>query len=106
MRDGVLQPNDWHKKRFKPAMRGMSNVLKNWALFLDLDGTLVDIAASPHEIVVPRDLPALLNRLNLGLCGALAILSGRTIRLRNPVSGFSARRGSGIRCRPVEVGAV
>ena len=63
----------------------MSNVLKHWALFLDLDGTLVDIAASPDEIVVPRELPALLDRLRTGLSGALAILSGRTVQ---EIDGF------------------
>lgn len=58
----------------------MSNVLNQWALFLDLDGTLVDIAASPDEIVVPRELPLILDRLTVGLSGALAIISGRTVR--------------------------
>lgn len=58
----------------------MSKILKNCALFLDLDGTLVDIAASPDEIVVPRELPLFLGRLTIGLSGALAIVSGRTIR--------------------------
>lgn len=58
----------------------MSNVLKHWALFLDLDGTLIDIAASPDEIVVPRELPLTLDRLTVGLSGALAIISGRTVR--------------------------
>lgn len=82
---GIVRPLDRRKVRFNPAARGMSNVLKHWALFLDLDGTLVDIAASPDEIVVPRDLPALLNRLSFGLSGALAILSGRSIR---EIDGF------------------
>lgn len=63
----------------------MSNVLKHWALFLDLDGTLVDIAASPEVVVVPRDLAPLLTRLSFGLSGALAIISGRTIR---EIDGF------------------
>jgi trehalose 6-phosphate phosphatase len=58
----------------------MSNVLKHWALFLDFDGTLVDIAASPNEILVPRELSPILDRLTLGLSGALAIISGRPVR--------------------------
>lgn len=49
------------------------------ALFLDFDGTLVDIAPSPHLIEVPRDLPALLMRLQIFLGGAIAIVSGRPL---------------------------
>lgn len=49
------------------------------ALFLDFDGTLVDIAERPSAIVVPRDLPALLMRLQIFLGGAVAIVSGRPL---------------------------
>jgi trehalose 6-phosphate phosphatase len=49
------------------------------ALFLDFDGTLVDIAPSPRLVTVPRDLPALLMRLQFFLGGALAIVSGRPL---------------------------
>lgn len=49
------------------------------ALFLDLDGTLIDIAERPSAIVVPRDLPALLMRLQIFLGGAVAIVSGRPL---------------------------
>jgi trehalose 6-phosphate phosphatase len=51
----------------------------DWALFLDFDGTLVDIAPSPESIHVPRELPALLGRLDAALGGALAIVTGRSI---------------------------
>ena len=50
------------------------------ALFLDVDGTLLEIAARPEEVVVPRGLPALLERLRRQLDGALAIVSGRSLR--------------------------
>jgi len=49
------------------------------ALFLDFDGTLVDIAERPNAIVVPPDLPALLMRLQIFLGGAVAIVSGRPL---------------------------
>ena len=50
-----------------------------WALFLDFDGTLVDIAPTPDSIRVPDRLPALLARLRETLGGAVAIVTGRPI---------------------------
>ena len=49
------------------------------ALFLDIDGTLLEIAATPDGVVVPEQLAAMLGRLSAALGGALAILTGRTI---------------------------
>jgi trehalose 6-phosphate phosphatase len=49
------------------------------ALFLDLDGTLLDIAATPSAVVVPGDLVADLTALFDALDGALAIVSGRDL---------------------------
>ena len=49
------------------------------ALFLDFDGTLVDIAGTPDSIQVPPALPALLQRLSARLDGALAVVSGRPL---------------------------
>lgn len=49
------------------------------ALFLDFDGTLIEIAATPELVVVPPTLPALLDRLRHLLGGALAIVSGRSL---------------------------
>ncbi len=51
------------------------------ALFLDLDGTLIEIAATPEAVVVPPDLPSLLANLQRQLGGALAIVTGRTINV-------------------------
>ena len=50
-----------------------------WALFLDVDGTLVEIAADPDGVQVSRHLVALLGRLEARFGGALALVSGRTI---------------------------
>ena len=50
-----------------------------WALFLDFDGTLVDIVERPSEVVVDAQLPSALTRLQRKLGGALAIISGRPI---------------------------
>ncbi len=49
------------------------------AVLLDLDGTLLDLAASPDAVRVPPALPATLARLSARLRGALAIVSGRTV---------------------------
>jgi len=50
-----------------------------WALFLDIDGTLVGIAPTPDTVRVPAPLVALLQRLTRGLGGAMALLTGRHI---------------------------
>jgi trehalose 6-phosphate phosphatase len=49
------------------------------ALFLDFDGTLVELAEAPDAIVVPRGLKPLLDRLAERLEGRLAIVSGRAV---------------------------
>ncbi len=54
--------------------------LSEWAFFLDLDGTLLDIAASPDAVTVPASLIDTLGALRNHLSGALAIISGRSIR--------------------------
>ncbi len=49
------------------------------ALFLDFDGTLVDIADQPHDVEVPHSLVQTLGSLNESLGGAVAVISGRPI---------------------------
>lgn len=49
------------------------------ALFLDFDGTLVEIAPRPEAVTVPSALPPLLRRLAERLGGALAVVSGRAL---------------------------
>ncbi len=49
------------------------------ALFLDLDGTLLEIAPTPELVVVPPGLPDLLTNIHGQLGGAVAIVTGRPI---------------------------
>jgi len=49
------------------------------ALFLDIDGTIIDIAPTPEAVVVPESLKLSLSRLREALGGALALISGRTL---------------------------
>ena len=73
------------------------------ALFLDLDGTLIEIAARPDQVRVPPDLPALIERLSQAHDGALAVVSGRTLadldRLLAPWQGAAAGLHGGERRR-------
>lgn len=86
------------------------------ALFLDLDGTLIEIAARPELVRVPADLPGLLARLAGGRAGALAVVSGRALadidRLLAPWQGAAAglhgaerRRANGTIERTADPGA-
>lgn len=53
--------------------------LADTALFLDLDGTLAPIAARPQDVRPDPRRTALLSRLEVGLEGRLAVVSGRTL---------------------------
>ena len=57
----------------------------DWSLFLDFDGTLVDIVEKPEAVAVDPALPAVLTKLRRRLGGALALVSGR------PISFLDAR---------------
>src|SRR5712672_3336724 len=50
------------------------------ALFLDVDGTLLEIAATPHAVKVPPTLRDQLRLAALRAEGALALISGRSIQ--------------------------
>lgn len=59
----------------------------DWALFLDVDGTLVEIAETPHSVRPDPDLPDILSDLKTALGGAVALVSGRPL---NVLDGFFA----------------
>jgi trehalose 6-phosphate phosphatase len=61
------------------------------ALFLDFDGTLVELADSPGAIAVPAGLTPLIDRLSRHLDNRLAIVSGRAVDdLRGHLGGCAA----------------
>jgi trehalose 6-phosphate phosphatase len=86
-----------------------STNLDRLAILLDVDGTLLDIAPTPSEVVVPADLPKTLSRVRDRLEGALAVVSGRTIaeidEFFAPLQ-LAAVGGHGAEMRPVAAGPV
>jgi trehalose 6-phosphate phosphatase len=86
-----------------------------WCLFLDIDGTLLDIAPTPDAVSVDAALLDLLRRLERACDGAIALITGRPIAavdaLFNPlqlpvagVHGFERRDAQGHYFRPGFVG--
>lgn len=70
-----------------PSEAPPSNLLGDATLFLDFDGTLVELAEHPDAVAVDAGLRELLRRLSAALDGRLAIISGR------PVDGIHALIG-------------
>ncbi len=54
-------------------------LLSDASLFLDFDGTLVEIADTPDAVAVGADVAPLLTRLGEALPGGVAIVSGRPV---------------------------
>ena len=82
------------------------------ALFLDVDGTLLEIAPTPYAVSVSGDVRERLRALFSASGGAVALVSGRAIAdldslfapLRLPsagLHGFERRGASGYRTRPL-----
>jgi trehalose 6-phosphate phosphatase len=77
---------------FNAAIRAVGSI----AVFLDLDGTLIEFAARPDAVRVPEDLPSHLISAQRRLNGALAIITGRSINDLDHVLGTANLRASGL----------
>jgi trehalose 6-phosphate phosphatase len=103
----------------RPPLDSEAVRLGSLALFLDVDGTLLEIAATPDAVRVEPQLRTLLRSLYFRTAGAIALISGRSIaaldELFAPMSslaaaglhGFERRGGTGSYFRrPLPDGAV
>lgn len=66
------------------------------ALFLDFDGTLVEIASSPNAVKVAPGLNELLSKVSWHLNGAVAVITGRPIEAIDKHLKGSVRAVAGI----------
>jgi trehalose 6-phosphate phosphatase len=75
------------------------------ALFLDLDGTLIEIAEAPDQVVADEALLRLLREVAADAGGALALMTGRAILdadriLRGAIDCIAGLHGAECRIRP------
>ncbi len=101
-----------------PSLPPLPEAGARWALFLDIDGTIADIAPTPDAVAIGAETRSLLARLAQGTGGALALVSGRSIGdidrlfapLRLPVAGLHGlerRAGDGtLSAAPAEPAAL
>lgn len=86
------RPPNHHDLRLPPPRADPAAI----ALFLDLDGTLLDFASRPDAVVVEPSLRATLRQLHHALDGALAVLSGRPIRGIDALLGLDGIAAAGL----------
>jgi len=71
--------SDQRPPEIVPAPVSLVPHLREVAILLDIDGTLLDLAATPREVWVPPGLAETLNVLLARTSGALALVSGRSL---------------------------
>ncbi len=85
-----------------------SSETDNLAVFLDVDGTLLDIEHTPEAVTVPPELIPALDNTHQALSGALALISGRPLaeldRLFAPLV-LPAAGLHGLEMRPAGIGS-
>lgn len=81
--NGIVKPversGSWMYGALLMSQIAATHDARGWAVFLDVDGTILEIAETPQEVYVPETLKLLLNELCARLDGALALISGRSI---------------------------
>jgi trehalose 6-phosphate phosphatase len=75
-----------------------------WAFFLDIDGTLIDIAPTPDAVIVPPSLPGVLDRLGAQVGGALALMTGRSIATVDQLFAPARLSAAGIHGTEIRIG--
>lgn len=90
-----LEDSLWTGEALTPAELLKEDVGR-FALFLDCDGTLLEIAARPEDVRVPPGLGSLLQRASCALGGALAILTGRRLAEIDVLLPSVRQRGAGV----------
>ena len=81
MAEGPAQENASQpgKASREPKVSELAQCLNEYAILLDIDGTLLDLAPTPREVWVPPDLAETLSCLHARTSGALALVSGRSL---------------------------
>lgn len=69
---------------------------QRWSLFLDIDGTVADIASRPEQVRLPAGLVETILRLSRHLDGALAVVTGRMIASADRVLAPARLVASGV----------
>jgi trehalose 6-phosphate phosphatase len=88
------------------ASTGLPDYASDWAFFLDVDGTLIEIASHPQAVNPTPRMKAIITHLRLNTDGAVALVSGRTIAeldtLFMPLTGLPAAGLHGLERRDAE----
>ncbi len=75
----IEEPSAKSAGEMLPAPAGIVPDMDQTALLLDIDGTLLELAPTPRDVVVPPKLGVILQMLHDRLDGALALVSGRSL---------------------------
>ena len=77
LEDDIIRDDD--APETVPVPRSLVPHLRESAILLDIDGTLLDLMPTPREVWVPPGLSETLKRLHQRSNGALALVSGRSL---------------------------
>src|SRR5204863_5320325 len=77
--DAACSPARARRDELPALPRGMPPFKPNWAFFLDIDGTLLEIAATPKAVHTAKADCRLVAGLYDKAGGALALVSGRSL---------------------------